>query len=87
MCTQFKISHHNSVTYRPKMNRAVEAANKNIKKIVEKMVETYKDWHKKLLFALLAYRTSIRTLTGATLYSLVYGTEAVLPIKVEIPSL
>ncbi|PKI41454.1 hypothetical protein CRG98_038153 [Punica granatum] len=69
------------------MNGAVEAANKNIKKIIEKMTVTYKDWHEMLRFALLAYRTSIRTSTGATPYSLVYGMEAVLPIKVEIPSI
>ncbi|PKI70851.1 hypothetical protein CRG98_008742 [Punica granatum] len=40
-----------------------------------------------LLFALLAYRTSIRYSTGATLYALVYGMEAVLPVEVEIPSM
>ena len=33
---------------------------------------------------LIDYRTSIRTSTGATPYSLVYGSEAVLPIEVEI---
>ncbi|KAK9017849.1 hypothetical protein V6N11_000850 [Hibiscus sabdariffa] len=87
ICEQFKIKHHRSVTYRPKMNGAVEAANKNIKRIVAKMTTTYRDWHEKLPFALLAYRTSVRTSTGATPYSLVYGTEAVLPIEVEIPSL
>jgi len=69
------------------MNGAVEAANKNIKRIVEKMAETYKDWHEKLPFALHAYRTATRTSTGATPFSLVYGMEAVLPIEVEIPSL
>ncbi|KAK8649492.1 hypothetical protein V6N13_130221 [Hibiscus sabdariffa] len=87
ICEQFKIKHHRSVTYRPKMNGAVEAANKNIKRIVAKMKTTYRDWHEKLPFALLAYQTSVRTSTGATPYSLVYGTEAVLPIEVEIPSL
>ncbi|PKI75391.1 hypothetical protein CRG98_004220 [Punica granatum] len=69
------------------MNGAVEAANKNIKKIIEKMTVNYKDWHEMLPYALLAYRTSIRTSTGATPYSLVYGMEAVLPIEVEIPSM
>ncbi|KAG8498038.1 hypothetical protein CXB51_007111 [Gossypium anomalum] len=87
VCSQFKIKHHNSSPYRPKMNGAVEAANKNIKKIVGKMTETYRDWHEKLPFALYAYRTSVRTSTGATPFSLVYGMEAVLPIEVEIPSL
>ncbi|RDX89301.1 Retrovirus-related Pol polyprotein, partial [Mucuna pruriens] len=43
LCKQFKIKHHNSTPYRPKMNGVVEAAKKNIKKIVQKMVVTYKD--------------------------------------------
>ena len=64
------------------MNGVVEAANKNIKKIIQKMVITYKDWHEMLSFALHAYRTAVRTSTGATPYALVYG-----PLEVEIPSL
>ncbi|EOY03788.1 RNA-directed DNA polymerase (Reverse transcriptase), Ribonuclease H [Theobroma cacao] len=87
VCTKFKIKHHNSTTYHPKMNGAVEVANKNIKKIIEKTTEVYKDWHEKLPFALHAYRTSVRTSTGVTPYSLVYGIEAVLPVEVEISSL
>ena len=69
------------------MKGAVEAANKNVKKIIAKATETYKDWHEKLPFALRAYRTGVWTSTGATPYSLVYGMEAILPIEVEIPSL
>ena len=87
VCTRFKIKHHNSVPCRPKMNGAVKAANKNVKKIIVKATETYKDWHEKLPFALHAYRTGVWTLTGATPYSMVYGMEVVLPIEVEIPSL
>ena len=87
LCEKFRIKHHNSTPYRPKMNGAVEAANKNIKNIIRKMTVTYKDWHEKLPYALHAYRTSVRTSTGATPFSLVYGMEAVLPIEVEIPSL
>jgi len=67
------------------MNGTVEAANKNIKKIVQKMVVTYKDWHEMLPFALHGYRTFVRTSTGAT--PLVYGMEAVLLVEVEIPSM
>ena len=51
------------------------------------MVETSRDWSEKLPFALWAYRTSFRTSTGATPYSLVYGMEAVLPVEIEIGSL
>ncbi|XP_042486863.1 uncharacterized protein LOC122091539 [Macadamia integrifolia] len=90
MCEQFKITHRNSSPYRPKMNGAVEAANNNLKRIIKKMAVTYKDWHDMLPYALHAYRTSIRTSTGATPYSLVYGMEAVLPIeggRRSVPSL
>uniref|UniRef100_A0A2N9GX70 Reverse transcriptase domain-containing protein n=1 Tax=Fagus sylvatica TaxID=28930 RepID=A0A2N9GX70_FAGSY len=34
---------------------------KNVKKILSKMTETYKDWHEHLPYALCAYRTSVRT--------------------------
>ena len=50
------------------------------------MTETYKDWADKLPYALWGYRTSVRTATGATPYSLVYGMEAVLPMEVEMQS-
>ena len=36
VCTRFKIKHHNSISYWPKMNGAVEETNKNVKKIIAK---------------------------------------------------
>ncbi|XP_015160076.1 uncharacterized protein [Solanum tuberosum] len=86
-CERFKIAHRNSTVYRPHMNGAVEAANKNIKKILRKIVDSHKQLHEKLPYALLGYRTTIRTSTGETPYMLVYGSEVVIPVEVEIPSL
>ena len=40
VCEQLNIKHHNSVVYRLNMNGAVEAANKNTKKIIAKTIET-----------------------------------------------
>ena len=51
------------------------------------MVETSRDWSKKLPFALWAYHTSFRTSIGATPYSLVYGMEAILLVETEMGSL
>mgnify|MGYP003744880187 CR=1 FL=1 len=45
LCQQFKIEHRNLVPYHPQMNGVVEVADKNIKKILMKMTDTYKDWH------------------------------------------
>ena len=69
------------------MNGAVEAANKNIKKILRKMIDKQRGLHEMFSYALLGYRMTVRTSTGDTPYLLVYGTEAVVPIEVEIPSL
>ena len=69
------------------MNGAVEATNKKIKKNLVKMTDIHKDWHEYFPFTLCAYLTSVCTSMGATLYSLVYGMEAVLPVEVEISSL
>ncbi|RVW49197.1 Transposon Ty3-I Gag-Pol polyprotein [Vitis vinifera] len=84
---RYDIRHHRSSTYRPQTNKAIEAANKNVKRILLRMVEISRDWSEKLPFALWAYRTSFRTSIGATPYSLVYGMEAVLPVEIEMGSL
>ena len=84
---RYGVQHHGSFEYRPQTNGAVEASNKNIKRILRKMVETSRDWSKKLPFALWAYHTSFRTSTGATPYSLIYGMEAVLPVEIDMGSL
>ena len=39
----FHIRHLNSSPYRPQMNGVVEMANKNIKKILAKKIENYRD--------------------------------------------
>ncbi|XP_070046693.1 uncharacterized protein [Nicotiana tomentosiformis] len=73
--------------YRLQMNGVVEAANKNIKRILRKIVDNHRQWHEKLSFALLSYHTTMRIYTGATPYMLVYGTEPMILAKLEIPSL
>ena len=47
------------------------------------MTERHRDWHEKLPYALMAYRT----FTVATPYNLMYRMKAVLPSEIEIPSL
>ncbi|RVW74208.1 Ribonuclease HI [Vitis vinifera] len=59
------------VPHEPQTDGAVEAANKNIKRILRRMIETSRDWSEKLPFALWVYRTSFRTSIGATPYSLI----------------
>lgn len=73
ICEELKNKLHNSVPCHPKMNGGVKAANKIIKRILEK-----------LPFALLAYRTIVRTSIGATSYLLVYEMMLVVCIELKI---
>ncbi|PKI67542.1 hypothetical protein CRG98_012126 [Punica granatum] len=72
LCAQFRIQHCNSSPYRPQMNGAVEAANKNIKKIIEKMTMNYKNWHEMLQDA------PVCTLGVSDFYPLIYRGNPVL---------
>jgi hypothetical protein len=86
--TKFKIKHHFSTAYNPSVNGQAEAFNKVFCKLLKKVVsQNKKPWHEKLLNAVWAYRTTTRTSTRMTPYSLVHGGEAVLPLEVQISSL
>ena len=51
------------------------------------MTQTHWDWVDRLLYALWGYRKIVRTSTGATPFSLVYKSKAIVPVKMEIKSL
>ena len=77
-----------STAYYPAANGLAEAFNKTIGKFLKKFVsKSQRDWNDKLGECLWAYRTTVRTPTKATPFSLVYGCEAVLPLEIQIPSL
>ncbi|KAG9444536.1 hypothetical protein H6P81_015876 [Aristolochia fimbriata] len=87
-CEKFRIQQRMSSAYNPAANGLAEAFNKTLCKILKKTVGTHKrSWDEKLPEALWAYRTTPRTPTQSTPYSLVYGSEAVLPLEVQLPSL
>ncbi|XP_058217384.1 uncharacterized protein LOC131328459 [Rhododendron vialii] len=84
---EFQIQVHKSTVYRLQTNGAIEAANKIVKMILEKTIQSSTNWHDQLPLALWGYWMSVRTPTGAIPYSLVYGMEAMLPIELEVLSL
>ena len=77
-----------STPYYPQANGQAEASNKVLIGILEKMVrEKPGMWHLKLNEALWAYRTSPRSATRTTPYTLTYGHDAMLLIELSINSL
>ena len=89
MCERYDIQLHHSSPYYPQGNGQAEATNKTLIKILKKTYESNKfsNWPEKLIDALWAYRTSIRTPTRQTPYVLMFGMEAVLSNEIFLPSL
>ncbi|TYK07344.1 uncharacterized protein E5676_scaffold202G00600 [Cucumis melo var. makuwa] len=88
LCEKFNFKQYKSSMYNAATNGLAKAFNKTLCSLLKKVVsKTKRDWQEKIGKALWTYRTSHRTPTGVTPYSLVYGVEAVLPLEREIRSL
>nr|XP_009788817.1 PREDICTED: uncharacterized protein LOC104236569 [Nicotiana sylvestris] len=67
--------------------RKAESTNKTIIQNLKKRLENAKGkWREVLPEVLWAYRTTSKSTTGETPFSLVYGSEALIPVKVGEPS-
>ena len=87
-CDKYRIQNVASTAYNPAANDLAEAFNKTIIKLIKKFISSSKrDWNEKLDECLWAYRTTVRTPTGNTPFSLVYGCEAVITLEIHTPSL
>ena len=77
--------HHNITTpHYPQTSGQAETSNKQIKNILQKMVNLMGTaWKDRLPDALWAYRTAYKTTLGMSLYQLVYKKMCHLPIELE----
>ena len=70
--------------YHPQTSGQVEVSNREIKSILQKVVNTSrKDWSLKLDESLWAYRTAFKTPIGTTPFKLVYEKTCHLPVELE----
>ena len=86
-CTDLGIKKSFSAVDHPQANGQVEAINKIIKQNLKTKLEARKGaWVDELQKVLWAYRTTARNTTGETPFSLVYGSEAMIPAEYEVAS-
>ncbi|GJS80304.1 reverse transcriptase domain-containing protein [Tanacetum coccineum] len=71
----------------PQANGLVERANRSLGEgIKARLDERSKDWIEELPHVLWAHRTMIKSSNGETPFSLTYGTEAVIPAEIGMPT-
>ncbi|XP_021995253.1 uncharacterized protein LOC110892395 [Helianthus annuus] len=82
-----KIEHNFASVAHPQANGQVESVNKQIVDGIKARLGTARGgWVDKLPSILWVHRTMPKTSTGETPFSLVYGSEAVIPAEIGLPS-
>ena len=83
----YHIKHGRSTPYYPQGNGQAEATNRVILKILKKMKHEYGEkWSAHLTDVLWVCRNSLKTATGFSPFSLVYGTKAISHMELVIPT-
>nr|XP_025641263.1 uncharacterized protein LOC112736141 [Arachis hypogaea] len=84
----FNIQHRFSSVEHPQTNGQAEAANRVVLQAIKKKLDNAKgEWAELIPEVLWSYNTTIHNTTGETPFKLVYGSEALIPIEVGLPTL
>jgi transposase InsO family protein len=82
------VKHFTSSSYYPQGNGQAESTNKNLVRIVKRLIEDKpRQWHTLLTYALWEDQTTTKVRTGCTPFQLFYVQEAILSTEMELSSL
>ncbi|GJV05584.1 reverse transcriptase domain-containing protein [Tanacetum coccineum] len=86
-CEKLCIQQHFASVKHPQTNGLVERANRSLGEgIKARLGKNNKNWLEEISYVLWAHRTMIKSSNGDTPFSLTYGTEAVIPAEIGMPT-
>nr|GEZ90051.1 reverse transcriptase domain-containing protein [Tanacetum cinerariifolium] len=86
-CNKLNITQRFASVKHPQSNGLVERANRSLREgIKARLGEGNKNWVEELPHVLWAHQTMIKSSHGDTPFSLTYGTEAVIPAEIGMPT-
>ncbi|GJY59559.1 reverse transcriptase domain-containing protein [Tanacetum coccineum] len=86
-CEKLCIQQHFASVKHPQTNGLVERANRSLGEgIKARLGKDNKNWLEEISHVLWAHRTMIKSSNGDTPFSLTYGTEAVIPAEIGMPT-
>ena len=81
---KYGVRQRTSLAYHPQENGQADVLNREIKSILEKIVNSSrKDWSKKIEDTLWAYMTAFKTPLGMSPFRIVYGKACHLSVELE----
>jgi transposase InsO family protein len=84
LLAKYGVRHKVATAYHPQTSGQAELSNREIKRILEKMVDpSRKNWSRLLDDAMWAYRTAYKTPLGISPFRLVFGKTSHLPIELQ----
>ncbi|GJV38124.1 reverse transcriptase domain-containing protein [Tanacetum coccineum] len=86
-CEKLCIQQHFASVKHPQTNGLVERANRSLGEgIKARLGKDNKNWMEEISHVLWAHRTMVKSSNGDTPFSLTYGTEAVIPAEIGMPT-
>ena len=85
-CEDYNIQLVHSTSYYPQGNGLAESSNKNLARIIKKMLDKNKKaWDSHLKYALWEDRINTKRFINTSPFQLTYGTDVIFPVHLGVP--